>query len=697
MFKYALLALATTSAFANATLSEKENPITNPVIIADTVKQFHSLSPTNTLSKGRASVSDIQVSKAGAEFIKVHFSYFNLPTGAYVLVSDQTGNERYRYDGIQNQKATYSTEKGENGLTQFSAMSVFGDTANITLVMPEGAVWLKEHGIRVDRFNAGTSKAVLADGSETPVNQFSTCGVNERTDVACWESSHPVEFERTRPVARLLMGGSGLCTGWRVGSDNHMFTNNHCLDDQSTLANTEIWFNYQKTTCGGSSYAGTIKVTGKDLLKTDYDLDYSLFTVNNFANIASFGNFGLDARAPSLGEVIYIPQHGSGNPKELSIDSDQNASGKCEIDVASANGRGTNTDTGYFCDTIGGSSGSPVLAASSNKVIALHHFGGCENQGVRIDKIWPQVSSYFNGVPPVGDSGTPTGNQAPVAQASISCSALSCSFDGSGSSDVDGTVVSHAWNFGDSSSLNGANVNHTYANNGTYTVTLTVTDDGGKTDTYSESVAVSDNASNELQSGVSVDNLSAAKDGEVVYFINTTQNNTTVTVNMSGGTGDADLYVKRGGVPTKTDYDCRPYANGNNESCTAEVGTPDSVYVKLIGYSAFSGVSVVATNSVVTPSDFPKTNLSGSNNAWDRYTYSVPAGVSQVVVSTTGGTGDADLYVRKGAEPSTTTYDCRPYKNGNAETCTVAVAGGDTVHIGIRAYSDYTGLTLNVQ
>ncbi|NQZ07713.1 MAG: trypsin-like peptidase domain-containing protein, partial [Algicola sp.] len=405
----------------------------------------------------------MQISKAGAEFIKVHFSYFNLPTGAYVLVSDQTGNERYRYDGIQNNKATYSTEKGENGLTQFSAMSVFGDTANITLVMPEGAVWLKEHGIRVDRFNAGTSQAVMADGSDTPITEFSTCGVNERVDVACWESSNTVEFERTRPVARLLMGGSGLCTGWRVGNDNHMFTNNHCLDNQSTLANTEIWFNYQKTTCGGSTYAGTIKVTGKDLLKTDYDLDYSLFTVNNFANIASFGNYGLDPRAPSLGEIIYIPQHGAGNPKELSIESDQNASGLCEIDVVSATGRASGTDTGYFCDTTGGSSGSPVLAGSSNKVIALHHFGGCENQGVRIDKIWPQVSSHFGGVVPQGDVGTPPGNQAPVAQADINCSSLACSFNGSGSSDVDGTVVSHDWNFGDSSTLSGATVNHTYA------------------------------------------------------------------------------------------------------------------------------------------------------------------------------------------------------------------------------------------
>lgn len=704
MFKYALVALATSGALTAPAFAENSNTNTNPApaVIANTVDQVMSLAPSQSLT-GNAD-NQLTVKQAGAAFIKVHFSYFNLPEGAYVTVSDPLGKENYRYDGSDNKKATYDSAAGENGLTQFSAMSVFGDTAIVKLVMPEDAVWEKQHGIKIDRFNAGTENQVADQfapiQSLTGPTPSSTCGVNERRDVACWQSSHPTEYERTRPVARLLMSGSGLCTGWCVGENNHMFTNEHCVSSQSELSNTEIWFNYQASSCGGTvNDSQVVKVTGKDLLASNYNLDYTLFTVNNFASIASFGNFGLENRAPQQGERIYIAQHGSGNPKELAIESDQNSNGLCQIDVASATGRAAGVDTGYFCDTIGGSSGSPVLAANTNKVIALHHFGGCENQGVRIDKIWPQVSSHFGGVPPVGDGGGPIGNQAPVAQISASCNGLSCTFNGSGSVDPDGSITDYSWNLGDGTTLNGANVSHTYAANGNYNVSLTVTDNEGATGTASESVAASDGAAGELTDGVAKTNLSGAKDQETDYFFQTTENNTSVVITMSGGSGDADLYVRRGAVPSKTTYDCRPYAAGNNESCTVNVGTPDTVYVKLIGYSAYSGVSLVANATVGTDpgNGFPKTGLSAAQGQWLNYTYDVPAGVSSITTSISGGTGDADLYTRKGVAPTTSAYDCRPYRSGNSESCTTTVTSGDVVHIGLRAYSAFSGVTLNVQ
>lgn len=59
---------------------------------------------------------------------------------------------------------------------------------------------------------------------------------------------------------------------------------------------------------------------------------------------------------------------------------------------------------------------------------------------------------------------------------------VSLTFDGSGSTD-DGTIVTYAWDFGDNSTGSGVSPTHTYAETGKYTVTLTVTDDGGKTDT----------------------------------------------------------------------------------------------------------------------------------------------------------------------------------------------------------------------
>lgn len=75
-------------------------------------------------------------------------------------------------------------------------------------------------------------------------------------------------------------------------------------------------------------------------------------------------------------------------------------------------------------------------------------------------------------------------NQPPVAVAQVSCTQLTCNFDGSQSTD-DGTITSYAWTFGDSASASGENVSHTYAAPGPYNVTLTVTDNDNATDVWS--------------------------------------------------------------------------------------------------------------------------------------------------------------------------------------------------------------------
>ncbi|TQV88081.1 PKD domain-containing protein [Aliikangiella coralliicola] len=670
------------------------------VTVASRVKFNAALSDSASLSTLNSNALDAQdkqkvvIRKPGASFIKVHFSQFEIPAGSYVEVKNKAGTQVHRYGGQNPSKFTLDANAGDDGVSSFSALSILGDTAIIEYV--KGANGNRPYKVAIDHIMEGfppeTIELMMQPNTWDSVETRSTCGVNERRDVQCWASSYPTEFERSRPVARLLINGSGLCTAWRVGSGNHMFTNNHCVESQSELSNTEVWFNYQNTSCGGSTLEPTTIVTGDNLFKTDYTLDYTLFSVTNFSSISSFGYFGLDVRDATAQELMYIPQHGSGNPKELSIESDENTGGLCRVDSPFANGRGTNTDMGYMCDTIGGSSGSPVLASSSNKVIALHHFGGCENQGVRIAAIWPQVSSYFGGQIPIGDNETPNGN--PTANFSFSANNLVVSFTDS-STDSDGTITGHSWDFGDGNSSTSQNPTHTYANAGNYSVTLTVTDNDGNTNAKTQSVQVTDPLNPGLSKGVPVTNLSGSQ-GEVEhFFIDVPANSSNLTFDISGGSGDADLYVRFGAEPTTGTYDCRPYRNGNSENCTFSSPQAGRYYVMLRAYRDYSGVQLVADYSDSTGGvGFEHEDLSGSTGNWKHYSLDVTAGMSSLTASIFGGTGDADLYVRFGAEPTTSSYECRPYKSGNTENCSVDNPQAGTWYISVRAYRTYSGVTL---
>lgn len=206
---------------------------------------------------------------------------------------------------------------------------------------------------------------------------------------------------------------------------------------------------------------------------------------------------------------------------------------------------------------------------------------------------------------------------------------------------------------------------------------------------------------NVLENGVAKTGLSSSS--EINFTMEVPAGATDLTFNMSGGTGDADLYVKFGSAPTSSSYDCRPYQNGNSESCPISNVQAGTYYVKVVAYSAFSGVSLTGSYTEpttggggATGGSASVTDISVSRRQWQYYTIDVPAGMSTLDFVMSGGTGDADLYIRQGSQPTSSQYDCRPYESGNNETCSFNNPTSGTWHIGIYGYRAASGVDLNV-
>ncbi|MGI2191528.1 S8 family peptidase [Shewanella baltica] len=207
----------------------------------------------------------------------------------------------------------------------------------------------------------------------------------------------------------------------------------------------------------------------------------------------------------------------------------------------------------------------------------------------------------------------------------------------------------------------------------------------------------------QLQNNVGIA-ISGATGSATYYYIDVPANAASLGINLAGGSGDADIYVSQGQKPTTTSYQCRPYQNGNNESCNFTAPTAGRWYVMVQGYSNYANAQLTAsynlngggncTDTNCLTNGVPVTNLSGATGTETLYKIVVPAN-SQLNITTSGGTGDVDLYVKAGTVPTTTSYDCRPYKNGNNESCSITVTQAGTYHVMLRGYANYSGVQLS--
>jgi len=157
----------------------------------------------------------------------------------------------------------------------------------------------------------------------------------------------------------------------------------------------------------------------------------------------------------------------------------------------------------------------------------------------------------------------------------------------------------------------------------------------------------------ELSNGVAVTSIASDKDGEKYFTIRVPAKTLKLSIEISGGSGDADLYVRAGSKPSASQYDCRPYKGGNSESCVVSAPAEGVYHVMLRAYSAYAGLSLKAVVTPEVQEVAPCTDCSkysGSLSAKGAFAYhpndrfDAAAGIQQIFLSGPDN-ADFDIYL----------------------------------------------------
>ncbi|MCY1020324.1 M4 family metallopeptidase [Pyxidicoccus sp. MSG2] len=178
----------------------------------------------------------------------------------------------------------------------------------------------------------------------------------------------------------------------------------------------------------------------------------------------------------------------------------------------------------------------------------------------------------------------------------------------------------------------------------------------------------------ELEKDVPVQ-LSGAQGRKFWFFTAVPEGVRDLKYTLTGGTGDADLYVRFNTAPTTTLYDCRPYKSGNEEECLFPAPAQGSWWVMVNGFSAYADVTLKVTwkgGYVPLQPGVEVTGLSGAAGSSRVFTVQIPEredGGTRNIHARLRGSGNADLYVQRAAAPTPSAYDCRGIKEHSTENC----------------------------
>ena len=192
---------------------------------------------------------------------------------------------------------------------------------------------------------------------------------------------------------------------------------------------------------------------------------------------------------------------------------------------------------------------------------------------------------------------------------------------------------------------------------------------------------------------------------------------------LAGGTSYtsayADLSLASQTIDLSSSTSCRNVDRNGNDNRTVCGGT-QTFYVPKTGATNYtsngnfyryqimkiSGTTRVVRSEYTTATNVAESPISvvGASATSGNWYYptpgyvTLPSGMSQLVVTTSGGSGDSDIYVRQGSKPTNagSSYDCRNTQNGNNRSCTISSPSSGDYYIGLYANGTFSNVTLTV-
>ena len=335
--------------------------------ITDTYRQFKP----SASAKGKEIVYSKEFYNKNSSYIKLYFENFDLAPGDYIEITGKRSGETLIY-----------AEKGKvidtrrTMISDFWSKVLFDDHIELKLYSSGRA---GHHlGFDITQVAYGYSEERISQifRHDDEADERAICDSNNKERIACYKGTKM--YDKARAVCKLLVNGISSCTGWLLGSDGHIMTNNHCISSTTGSNNTDFIFNYEYNDCtGGGTASRNVVATSSAFIKTSKDLDYTLvkLPVNP---TSTYGYLSLSPKKPAVGDRIYIPQHPRGGQKQISVNSDNGFSEIfCVGDCATPSV--PEKSISYYADTEGGSSGSPVIDYNTHHVIAIHNTGECPN------------------------------------------------------------------------------------------------------------------------------------------------------------------------------------------------------------------------------------------------------------------------------------------------------------------------------